>query len=59
VFYPTPNLAAHKLVQADIANDVGIYPPPAVMQTLFLLQPLPSEILRLENRLWVKIKTGS
>lgn len=58
VFYPTPNIPARKLVQPAIASDAGIYPPPAVMQTLFLLQPLPTDILRLQNRLWTQLKTG-
>lgn len=58
VFYPTANLAAKKFVKPEIANDPTVYPPESVMKTLFLLQPLPAEIKRLENRLWTQLKTG-
>jgi len=58
VFYPTPNLPARKLVKPAISSDSGIYPSATVLQTLFMLQPLPNDILRLENRLWTQLKTG-
>jgi putrescine transport system substrate-binding protein len=58
VFYPTANAAAKQYVKPEIANDPTIYPPAATMKTLFLLKPLPAEILRLENRLWTQLKTG-
>jgi putrescine transport system substrate-binding protein len=58
VFYPTANLAARKYVKPEIANDPTIYPSEAVMKTLFPLKPLPVEILRLEHRLWAKLKSG-
>jgi len=58
VFYPTANAAARKFVKPEIANDPSIYPPESVMKTLFLLKPLPSDIMRLQNRLWTQLKTG-
>ncbi|WP_293761946.1 polyamine ABC transporter substrate-binding protein [uncultured Aquitalea sp.] len=58
VFYPTPNIGAQKYVNPQIARDPGIYPPAQVMQTLFLLKPLPNDILRLQNRLWTQLKSG-
>jgi putrescine transport system substrate-binding protein len=58
VFYPTANKEARKYVNPQIANDPTIYPPPAVIKTLFLLKPIPPEILRLQNRLWTELKTG-
>jgi putrescine transport system substrate-binding protein len=58
VFYPTANAAAKKYVKPEIANDPGIYPPEAVAKNLFLLKPLPAEIMRLQNRLWTQLKTG-
>jgi putrescine transport system substrate-binding protein len=54
VFYPTANTAARQFTRPDIAADPTVYPSPAVMQSLFLLKPLPADILRLQTRL----KTG-
>jgi putrescine transport system substrate-binding protein len=58
VFYPTANKDARKFVNPAIANDPSVYPPEHVLKTLYLLKPMPSEILRLQNRLWMELKTG-
>jgi putrescine transport system substrate-binding protein len=58
VFYPSANMEARKFVAKDVANDPGVYPPPEVLKTLFLLKPLPQDISRLETRLWTEFKTG-
>ncbi|BEV70597.1 polyamine ABC transporter substrate-binding protein [Paludibacterium sp. THUN1379] len=58
VFYPTANKEARKYVNPAIANDPTIYPSAAVIKTLFLLKPVPPEVLRLQNRLWTQLKTG-
>jgi putrescine transport system substrate-binding protein len=58
VYYPTANAAARKYVQPDIAKDPAVYPPASVVNTLFLLKPLPPQIQRLETRLWTEFKTG-
>ena len=58
VFYPNANLEAKKFVKADVANDPVVYPPPEVMKNLFLMKPIPADIMRLENRLWTQLKTG-
>jgi putrescine transport system substrate-binding protein len=58
VFYPTANKEARKYVNPAIANDPTIYPPESVIKTLFLLKPVPPEVLRLQNRLWTQLKTG-
>ncbi|TDR82120.1 putrescine transport system substrate-binding protein [Paludibacterium purpuratum] len=58
VFYPTANKEARKYVNPAIANDPTIYPSPAVIKTLFLLKPIPPDVLRLQNRLWTQLKTG-
>jgi putrescine transport system substrate-binding protein len=58
VFYPTANKDARKYVNPAIANDPSVYPPEHVLKTLYLLKPMPSEILRLQNRLWMELKTG-
>ena len=41
VSYPNPNLAAAALVDAEIRDDPGIYPPPQVMQRLYIDEPAP------------------
>lgn len=58
VYYPSANLEARKYVKKDVANDPAVYPPPAVLKTLFLLKPLPINIQHLETRLWTEFKTG-
>ena len=58
VFYPTANKDARKYVKPEIANDKTIYPPESVLKTLYLMKPIPPEILRLQNRLWTELKTG-
>lgn len=58
VFYPTVNAAARKYVKPEIANDPTVYPPESVIKTLFLLKPLPMDIIRLQNRLWTQLKSG-
>ena len=43
----------------EILNDPTVYPPEPVLNTLFLLKPLPAQIKRLEGRLWAHLKSGS
>jgi putrescine transport system substrate-binding protein len=52
------NAAALPYVKPDIAQDPGVYPPPAVRKTLFALKVASRETERLRTRLWTKIKTG-
>lgn len=56
VYYPSANFEALKYVDEDVANDPAVYPPPDVIKTLFLLKPLPPDIQRLRNRLWMDFK---
>lgn len=58
VFFPTANAAARDLVKPEIVHDASIYPPPEVLDTLFLLKPVPPNINRLQTRLWTELKTG-
>jgi putrescine transport system substrate-binding protein len=58
VFYPTPNKAARPFVTAAISEDQSVYPPEDVLKSMTLMKPLPTDILRLENRLWAALKTG-
>ncbi|GAA5236291.1 polyamine ABC transporter substrate-binding protein [Verticiella sediminum] len=58
VFFPNANQEARKLVDPKVADNPMIYPPPEVAKTLFVIQPQPLEIQRLQNRLWNELKTG-
>ncbi|MDR5748977.1 polyamine ABC transporter substrate-binding protein [Caballeronia sp. LZ029] len=58
VYYPSANSEAKKYVKPDVANDPAVYPPHDVVQTLFLLKPLPQDIQRLQTRLWTEFKSG-
>jgi len=58
VYYPNADLGAKKFIKPEILNDQTIYPPQDVLNTLFLLKPLPAAIMRLEGRLWAQLKTG-
>jgi putrescine transport system substrate-binding protein len=58
VFYPTANRAARAYVIPAVAQDPGVFPPEDVLRKMTLMKPLPTEILRLENRLWSQLKTG-
>jgi len=54
--YPTAIPGSKHLIRAEIQADPAIYPPPEIFNQLFQVNPLPSGILRLETRLWSKLK---
>jgi putrescine transport system substrate-binding protein len=56
--YPNGNLASQKLIDKAILNDPTIYPPADTMAKLFTISARNPRAQRLENRLWVKVKTG-
>jgi putrescine transport system substrate-binding protein len=58
VFYPTANAAAKPFIDPVTANDTNVFPPPETMNKLTVMKAVPSDILRLENRLWAELKTG-
>lgn len=58
VSYPNPNLAATALVDPEIRGDPGVYPPPEVMQRLYLDEPAPRAYERLRTRVWNRVKSG-
>ncbi|MBR9829298.1 MAG: polyamine ABC transporter substrate-binding protein [Oceanospirillales bacterium] len=58
VAYANANLAATALVDAEIRNNPGIYPP-AETRAKLLVTPTPSERqIRDLNRSWTRVKTG-
>ncbi|MGE0258406.1 MAG: extracellular solute-binding protein [Alphaproteobacteria bacterium] len=58
VFYPNPNTAATALVDPAIRDDPGIYPPPPVMQHLYIEEPAPRAYERARTRVWNRVKSG-
>jgi len=58
IYYGNDNLAARPFVNADILNDVAIYPPPEVRARLYLPLELGSDYDRLRTRAWTRINTG-
>jgi putrescine transport system substrate-binding protein len=58
VFYPTANKSARQFVTPGVAQDTTVYPGDDVLSKMTLMKPMPSDILRLENRLWAQLKTG-
>ncbi|WP_033067347.1 polyamine ABC transporter substrate-binding protein [Thalassospira australica] len=58
VAYATPNLAALELVDEELLNDPGIYPPQEVKERLRSKVEPDSRLLRTRTRAWTKLKTG-
>lgn len=59
VGYANPNKHALKLVDENIRNNPGVYPPPEVRQHLFFDKPVTPQYERLRTRAWTRVKTGS
>jgi putrescine transport system substrate-binding protein len=59
VAYATPNLGATAMLDAEIANDAGIYPPKETMAKLVDLVLLPDDVQRERARVWKAIKSGN
>jgi putrescine transport system substrate-binding protein len=58
VFYKNPNKAATPLVDVEVRNDPGIYPPDEVRTKLYSATPHSPEFDRSLTRAWTTIKTG-
>ncbi|MBU9811439.1 spermidine/putrescine ABC transporter substrate-binding protein PotF [Rahnella sp. C60] len=58
VYYASGNKAATPLVNADVRNNPGIYPPADVQAKLFTLKVQDPKIDRVITRSWTKVKTG-
>jgi putrescine transport system substrate-binding protein len=59
VGYPNPNALATDMVDEEIRNDPGIYPPDPVRAKLFLDKPAPPDYERARTRAWTRVKSGS
>jgi putrescine transport system substrate-binding protein len=58
VYYASGNKAATPLVNEDVRNNPGIYPPVDVQAKLFSLKVQDPKIDRVITRSWTKVKTG-
>ena len=58
VGYANPNKDATALVEPDIANNPGVYPPEAVRAKLVDPRSLPETVQRQRVRAWTAIKSG-
>ncbi|MBN3744009.1 polyamine ABC transporter substrate-binding protein [Burkholderia sp. Se-20373] len=55
--YPSAVPSSKHLVRADVTSDPAVFPPADVIRKLSLSKPVPPELMRLQNRLWTKLKT--
>ena len=58
VAYPNANRLATQLVEEELRNDPGVYPPPEVMERLFVVEVDEGRAMRDLTRTWTRIKTG-
>ncbi|OAJ54436.1 ABC transporter substrate-binding protein [Paraburkholderia ginsengiterrae] len=59
IAYPSANKAARAFVKPQIAQDPGVYPSDSMLGKMTLALPRSVEIARLQNRLWLQLKSGS
>lgn len=58
VYYANPNTAATALVDAELREDPGLYPPAEVKARLFVPSVRDDREIRALNRLWTRIKAN-
>jgi len=58
VGFPNGNEKATPLVNKEITNDPGVYPPADVMAKLYAIADLPAATQRIMTRAWTTIKSG-
>ncbi|KAE8759847.1 extracellular solute-binding protein [Paraburkholderia madseniana] len=58
IAYPTANKAARPFVKPEISQDPDVYLPDSVLARMALAMPISAEITRLQNRLWLRLKSG-
>jgi putrescine transport system substrate-binding protein len=50
--------ASDPMIDKDILDDPGIYPPPAVREKFFETGSLPPAAQRAESRMWARFRAG-
>ncbi|WP_058913053.1 spermidine/putrescine ABC transporter substrate-binding protein PotF [Entomohabitans teleogrylli] len=58
VYYANGNKEATPLLNADVRNNPGIYPPEAIRDQLFTLKVQSPKVDRVITRAWTKVKSG-
>lgn len=58
IYFGNDNLAARPYVRPEILNDPAIYPPPEIMQRLYLPTEFDAQYQRARTRIWTHIKSG-
>jgi putrescine transport system substrate-binding protein len=58
VWYANGNSASTPLVDKEILDDPGIYPPEDVRKKLYTFKVLPPSVDRVYTRTWTRVKTG-
>lgn len=58
VGYANPNRYADQLMDEEVRNNPAVYPEQAVLDNLFVSQPLPSNVQRIKTRSWTRFKSG-
>ena len=58
VWYANGNSASTPLIDKEILDDPGIYPPEDVRKKLYTFKVLPANVDRVYTRTWTRVKTG-
>ena len=58
VGYANPNLKAGELMDREVRDNPSVYPPPQVLERLYVSAQLPAPIQRLMTRSWTRVKSG-
>ncbi len=56
VFYANGNAQATALLDEELIQDPGIYPPDEVKANLYVTNPYPARVQRFVTRLWTRVK---
>lgn len=56
VYYANPNDAATPYLDAELRENPGIYPPPAIKARLFVPNERSDKDIRMLNRMWTRLK---
>ncbi len=59
VSYANGNEASQPFIDEEVLSDPTIYPPAEVVANLFADNVKPPRVLRMQNRIWTRIKTGT
>ncbi|MBH3428994.1 polyamine ABC transporter substrate-binding protein [Pseudomonas alkylphenolica] len=59
VKYPNGNAAALEFITPELRDNPAIYPPAAVLDTLFPIKTLSPAGMRLSTRLWTRVLSGT